>query len=332
MGIKLCTADDLRRYGNIPPEGTWLEEWLGIALPLPVKYAEVMLDGENLKEAIPLLTNFPELTYVQVRAINFNDDQLASLAGVNWQTHLQIADSPLCGTGLSHLSGMNSLVGLELVSCERLADESFPSFPNLPSLTRLTIKNCPITGANLSHLATACPQLKSLRLQHTQLNDHGMLELGNVSQLKHLDLEQSPIRDNDITHLSRLQNLETLSLKQTAIGDKGLQHLSSERLTSLDLSSTLATDLSASQIARLSSLKCLQLYDTKVTDASIPALAALPHIDIICLRETKITDAALHHFSHHKTLKQLDLPKQLDGTPGVTALRQANPKLVLQFF
>lgn len=329
-GVKLFTADDLKKRGYIPPQGTWLEEWLGISSPAHLKYAEVMLDGDP-KEIIPLLDNFPEITDVRIRAINLADNHLATLAGMTRLRDLHIADSPLHGTGLIHLADMNSLVGLYFVSCENLTDDAFPSIPNLPYLIKLSIEDCPINGTNLSHLATACPQLKSLRLQNTQLNEHGMLELGKVDHLESLFIIQTPITGNGMAHLSRLQDLEMLSLAQTTIGDQGLLHLSSERLTSLNLSSTLITDSSLSLFARLPSLKSLQLYKTKVTDASMPALAQLPQIESIDLRETEITDAALHHFSYHKTLQQLDLPKRLSGTAGVTALQKANPKLVLQF-
>ena len=159
-----------------------------------------------------------------------------------------------------------------------------------------------------------------------------MLELEKLSHLKQLDLMYTQLTDDGMAHLSEFQDLQELNLRSNRIGDRGLLHIQSKRLEVLYLRCTNITDSSVSLFTRFPLLRRLNLGETKVTDASMPVLASLSHIEIIDLSDTKITDAALHHFSHHKTLQQLNLPKQLDGTPGVTALRQANPKVVLQFF
>ena len=328
--VTLYSAGDDVYYGKISHQGTRFEQWLGISMPTPPECAKISLSRYNSKEAISQLANFPVIADIRVNAVSISDDDFELLAGEKRLTTLYIAlSSPL---NLTLLTGMSSLVDLKIVSSRCMTDDAVQSIPDLPSLTILAIRDCPITGANLSHLATACPQLESLSLRNTKLNEHEMLELEKLSHLKQLDLMYTQLTDDGMAHLSEFQDLQELNLRSNRIGDRGLLHIQSKRLEVLYLRCTNITDSSVSLFTRFPLLRRLNLGETKVTDASMPVLASLSHIEIIDLSDTKITDAALHHFSHHKTLQQLNLPKQLDGTPGVTALRQANPKLVLQFF
>ncbi|MFO0884901.1 MAG: hypothetical protein U0894_12065 [Pirellulales bacterium] len=332
LDIDLIAVDDNRAMGGIHHEGTWLEEWLGIALPSPLGSA-VVKTSRNLTPELQELAKFPELTYLWLEVENLTDEQLAPFAGEKRPTTLQIGWSPLRGTGLAYLAGNDSLEDLRLLHCEYLTDEAIYSIPKLPSLTQLTIENCPLTGVSLGHLATACPNLKTLVLADAPLNMEGLQEIGTLHSLKSLTINHIEIDNiglsylNDLVHLRELYChpaefsdvglehlskhplLENLRLSEMPITDAGMAHLSSLlELRKVDLEQTDIGDRGLQHI-QSQKLESLRLNFTFITDASATQLTRFPRLQVLELSGTKITDACVPELAKLPQLEILTLDK-----------------------
>ena len=106
----------------------------------------------------------------------------------------------------------------------------------------MSIRYGKITGAGLAHLA-GLPNLETLEVSDSNVDDAGLARLSGVTKLKALKLRATEITDAGLTHLSGLKALETLDLSHTRIAGPGLVHLRGlTALKALDLQVTLVGD------------------------------------------------------------------------------------------
>lgn len=332
VNIVLSAADDNHTTGHIWHEGTWLEERLGIALPSPLGSA-VVKTSRNPTPELQELAKFPELTDIWLEVENLTDEQLAPFAGEKRLTTLQIGWSPLRGTGLAYLAGNDSLEDLRLLHCEYLTDEAIYSIPKLPSLTQLTIENCPLTGVSLGHLATACPNLKTLVLDDAPIKMEGLQEIGTLHSLKSLTINHVEIDNIGLSYLNDLVRLRELYCHPAEFSDVGLEHLSKHPLLeNLRLSEMPITDAGMTHLSNLlelrkvdleqtdigdqglqniqsQNLESLRLNFTSITDASATQLTRFPRLQILELSGTKITDACIPVLAKLLRLEILKLDK-----------------------
>lgn len=93
------------------------------------------------------------------------------------------------------------------------------------------------------------PNLESLELCHSGIDDSGLAYVRGLSQLKSLNLRRSAITSRGLAHLDRSSQLETLMLQGTQIDDSALQHLA--KITQLKSVNLRNTNLSATGIEQL---------------------------------------------------------------------------------
>lgn len=332
LDINLIAVDDNRAMGGIHHEGTWLEEWLGISLPEPLISAKVNTSSNPTPE-LQELAKFPELTDIWLEVDDITDEQLAPLAGMKRLTTLQIAWSPLRGSGLAYLAGNDSLEELNLFYCDNLTDEAIYSIPKLPSLTHLRINNCPLTGVSLGHLATACPKLETLILNKVPLTLEGFQEIGTIHSLKSLTLEESGVTSDGLGYLSDLAQLQEISFDGAYINDLGLEYLSKHpHLENLTLQKMSITDAGMTHLSILHELKAVNLEETlisdqglqyiqsqkleslslnytSITDVGVSQLTRFPHLRALKLSRTKVTDTCVPELAKLPQLEVLTLDK-----------------------
>jgi hypothetical protein len=104
--------------------------------------------------------------------------------------------------------------------------------------------------AGLTHLMWL-PDLESLELCHSGINDAALVHLRDLSQLKSLNMYRSTITSDGLANLAELPKLETLMLQGTRIDDAAISHLS--KLTRLKAINLLNTKLSAEAVKELQS-------------------------------------------------------------------------------
>ncbi len=159
--------------------------------------------------------------------------------------------------------------------------------------------------ALVPHLA-ALPELKTLRLTHTQWDDGAAALLRSLRHLTALDLGDSVITDRALESIGSLSTLVELNLDDTDVTDAGLPHLKSlASLRSLSLAGTRVGDEGAAHLTALAGLRELNLSQTQVTDAAIARLAELRQLERLRIFGTRISD------------------------DGVARLRQARPTLLI---
>lgn len=154
----------------------------------------------------------------------------------------------------------------------------------------------------------ALPNLDTLELGGTGVNDAGLIRLEGLTQLTLLNLDQTKISDPGLEHLKDLFNLQELSLRKTKITDAGLVYL--EKLTRLQvlvLDQTRITDAGLAHLKNLKLLYTLSLQDTLVGNNCLNYLASLPHIQKLDISNTAITNAGLRRLKEMPRLRSLAL-------------------------
>jgi hypothetical protein len=148
------------------------------------------------------------------------------------------------------------------------------------------------------------PNLKKLNLDHTEITDEGMKEIGRIPSLLALSLTDTRVSDAGLAELKNVIGLEDLRLDKLAVGDVGLASLGA-----------------------FPQLRRLSLYQTKVTDAGLIHLQKLFFLENLSLDETQITDVGLSHLGELQNLRYVSLWRTNVTEAGVQKLRQALPKL-----
>jgi len=95
--------------------------------------------------------------------------------------------------------------------------------------------------------------------------------------------------------------------------------------------SPLVNDATLERVAKRPSVTELYLRGTRITDDGLKYLNHLTELKWLDLAETGITDVGLQHLMGLSTLKHLDLTKTRVTAQGVSAIRQAIPKVEVQW-
>lgn len=155
-------------------------------------------------------------------------------------------------------------------------------------------------GPGLVHLHDL-PQLQSLYLPETHVDDQAMKHLAGLTRLVNLYLPSTKISDAGLPHLKELKNLRVLYLDRTSVGDAGLESL------------------------RPLQLVALSLNGTKISDQGIAALAAQKNLSMLYLKDVEITDVAIEHLKGFTNLRHLDVTNTKISDRGAEQLSQALP-------
>lgn len=152
--------------------------------------------------------------------------------------------------------------------------------PQLPTKITLTGRCTDVDRA--LQLASELPQLSSLDLTHSSVDDDSFRRLAPLRRVQHLRVQGRPLTDRSMPIVRAWSDLRSASFHGTKITDTGvaqLQHCGG--LEELSLRSTLITDASVDTLARLRHLYRLDISRCNLTDDSIALLRnALPKCEL----------------------------------------------------
>ncbi len=136
------------------------------------------------------------------------------------------------------------------------------------------------------------------------MTDEGLVHLRDMTELRSLRLEGTDVGDAGIAHLSGLTSLEELYLSRTEVGDNGVAYLASlPRLRTLALENTQVTNASLSTLRRIESLEYLSVMETAVDETALVELAGHPSLNSI--RLASVSDAGLESLSRIPNLRSI---------------------------
>jgi predicted Zn finger-like uncharacterized protein len=173
-----------------------------------------------------------------------------------------------------------------------VVDTDLENLSCLSKLKEVRLATTRVTGEGLRHIAPN-PELFSLHLQRTSLNDIGLAEVGKLSSIRDLRCDDTKITDAGLVHLRNLP-LEVLVLRNTAVTDAGLVHLENMPLKSLDLLKTKITDAGVSQITRIQTLENLTIDQNPISDAGVKDIGRLSRLRGLYVNYTQLSDASLN--------------------------------------
>lgn len=123
-------------------------------------------------------------------------------------------------------------------------------------------------------LLASFPDLESLNLADTPLDDEGLKYVAASRRLKELDLSGTKITDAGLSRLVELKELTMLRLNRTAITDAGLLNLAP--LKKLSPPAVFETPVSEAGLQRLDAAKrTSELAKGQVMDAGLPQMKAI---------------------------------------------------------
>jgi hypothetical protein len=138
------------------------------------------------------------------------------------------------------------------LSDTQATDNELAAIGVLPYVRTINCTNAGgIKGAGLESVARL-PNLETLYLVGTEVDDAGLARLAGLKSLKTLHLGRTRITDAGMPALDGLENLQTLSLGNTEVTDKGLVQLRDLRkLSTLILKETKTTPAGIKELHRM---------------------------------------------------------------------------------
>jgi hypothetical protein len=125
------------------------------------------------------------------------------------------------------LSAIQYLPHVHTVNCTNVAainGSGLTSLGGLPQLHTLYLVGTGLDDAGLAHVK----QLHALRTLHaggTKITDSGLAALSDLKNLRTLVLSDTAITDNGLVHLRDLRDLSTLILRNTQVTPNGIRDL-----------------------------------------------------------------------------------------------------------
>jgi Leucine-rich repeat (LRR) protein len=207
----------------------------------------------------------------QLRSLNisgdtkFGDAELDALLGLCLLEIVKLVDTGLTDAGISKLSGVPSIVEIELPAS--------------------------VTDAGLSAISTL-PRLRAVRLS-SKTTDEGVRALAAAVQLERVRLVLAKITDESLRMLSRCTHLRVLDVSRCSkVTDQGVSALAAcTEIEELNLSGTKLTGRGLTALSGLQNLKRLHLQGQKLTDEDVPALAAIRSLNRVMLGRNQFTGA-----------------------------------------
>jgi internalin A len=149
-------------------------------------------------------------------------------------------------------------------------------------VTGVSLRGTWVGDADLRHL-TELPELSNLDLSLTHITDQGMSELRSLPGITELNLYFAEyVTDEGIAAIKDWKKLRTLNLHGTKVSDTALE--------SLNVGSTLMTDVGLERLTTLPNLKELTMGGNELGDAGLQALRQMPGLTYLDLSGRQGTD------------------------------------------
>ena len=305
------------------------------------KLRRLNLQSADVTDAgLDVLKNMPELEELSLYRTKVSNAGLAALSGLKNLRSVDLRYSRVTSSGVRELAAKLPKAELLLLESSNrepkramtataVATKGEPAIAEWlraiggkvqmadGRITAVSLNGTSITDQEFVVL-TKLPQLKELRLQHTEISTIGLEQLAAVRSLERLDLGHTLLGDNALPMLASLTNLRVLDLPSTLVEGTGLAALKAlPNLREIDLGDAPIGNEGMAQLAQLTGLESLNLRHTDVTDAGMAHFAALTNLKRLDLTSADITEKGLAGLATLTRLEDLDLSFTRFAEPGL---------------
>lgn len=161
-------------------------------------FASCMYPARKQKQAVAALQQVGQVYYD--REVDWDPDTppqwMVDLFGVDFYYRVVVANlygERVTDDALQHLNGLPHLETLHIKNAHRISEMGFRYIGTLAELEMLTLYDCQLTDAALSHFKNL-RSLRCLTLDSNPITDAGLEHLKEIPQLVHLS-----IRDTNVT-------------------------------------------------------------------------------------------------------------------------------------
>ena len=132
----------------------------------------------------------------------------------------------ITGSGFSKFEENKLITSLSFYS-SGMETENLKYLKKFPMLTHLTMQQ----NSDNDDVRTICelPEIVSLSIGNTYVNDHVFQYLKKMKKLKRLSISESPLTDRSVPKINGLENLERFSTSQTFITEKGFKEIEHDK-------------------------------------------------------------------------------------------------------
>ena len=164
------------------------------------------------------------------------EDALAELKRFKTLSALNLRGKNWTGTHWKDLAGLDSLTELHIEMGPNVGDVDWKPLRQLRSLS---LSRTQATGAGLNEL----PNLETLFLHGSKINDAGLRDIGRLKQLTRLALDATAVTDAGLKELAGLENLAQLNMEFSQVSGSGFKELAGlKNLNELILDRSPVTD------------------------------------------------------------------------------------------
>ncbi|KAL1552033.1 hypothetical protein AAHA92_12881 [Salvia divinorum] len=254
---------------------------------------------------ITMLPNLPSLT-----CLNMSRCAISSLfEGEGLKPRLEkvkFSGATICNISEAFQYVETSKLSFLDISNSTLQSYSFLSSMN--AMTDLDLSGSGLVDGSVEHIARIGATLKNLNLNNTKVSSEGINALaGNVPNLETLLLSGTPIDDAAIYFLRMMPALKVINLSRTHV--KGF----------MQLGSALDEVPSFSALESLSHLESLNLELLHIKDPALRPLANMSRLSHLSLRSVSLTNESLYHISSAEKLVHLGLRDTVVTDTGLAA-------------
>lgn len=202
-------------------KGISAEAQLREGLQLQPNAAHVFINDANLTDhTLDLLKSEPRIRHLFCSKSTYTSGTWKILHDMPQLWGLSISIGELTDNFVDNLSGLNSLIALDLSGQRRLTEKTLARLPK--SIEDLHIKQDVGIPRNRFGVLAQYQHLRRLDLCETQISDEGLSALQKLQNLEDLDLTGTAITDDGVDELLKLKKLKSLELSGCMIGRDGL--------------------------------------------------------------------------------------------------------------
>ncbi|KAM7491482.1 hypothetical protein LguiA_034403 [Lonicera macranthoides] len=228
----------------------------------------------------------------------------------NFLYFLDVSNSSI--NRLGFLPNMNAMAHLD-ISGTSVEDDSVEMIAFIGANLRfLNLNNTRVSSVGVGILAGHVPNLETLLLSSTRIDDLAMSYIGMMPSLKVINLSSTNVRGliqqigdrkdliPSLTALQNLSYLERLDMEETKVSDAALEPLPNfQALSYLSLRNGFLTDESLYRLSSIRKLIVLSIQDAVLTNGGLDSLNPPPTLEVLDLRGCwLITEDILSSFCH----------------------------------
>lgn len=175
---------------------------------------------------------------------------------------------------------------------------------SLKELVELKLSGCSIQASSLQFLPLACPNLRRLQIEYTDIPAPALRDVARLPCLEELCVEGSSIDDSHLSELAVAKRLKVLLLFDTNVTDRGLRSIAGA--TELRKLWVFETSVTGEAVSGFPYLESLSIGGPNVT-LMFDRIASAAHLKDLEITDSRITNDSLRPFKQHSTLESLEL-------------------------